>query len=324
MELRHLRYLLAVAEHHHFGRAAESLGIKQPPLSQQIQALEAELGVQLLVRSRHGSELTAAGELFAQHARAALASVEVASTEAQRAHRGDTGRLVIGFLPSAIDSLLPKVLAAFSSKWPHVALEPVEYMLTTDAVAALRQGTADWVVGRPPFTTGGIEDELSALPLLSDQINVVLPRSHPLAGRQHIEPSSLRGDRFILTPLEERPPRYWHMVCEAAGFEPTVAARVRGTHTVVGMVSANVGLGLIPQSARIAERADVAFVPTRPPVLAPPLTLVWRAGDEREISRKFLGIVRDVLRVTDKVMTGHALNRAYLTTLRKQVTQVRS
>jgi DNA-binding transcriptional LysR family regulator len=323
MELRHLRYFLAVAQHGHFGRAAESLGIRQPPLSQQIQALEGELGVQLFVRSHRGSELTPAGEAFAEHARHCLAAAESARSEAQRVARGDSGHLVIGFLPSAFDTVLPKVLATFTRRWPRVALEPVEFTLTSQAISELRRGSVDWVIGRPLIATASSEDDLLALRLTDDRISVVLPKSHPLASRSRISPASLRGERFILTPLEERFPRYWQMVCATAGFEPQVAARVQGVHTVVGMVAAGVGLGLVPQSAGTSARADVTFVPLSPPVLAPPLTLVWRKGDDRELSRRFLTVVRTVLHLTFDPVSGQQLDRDFLAALRQQLNRMK-
>lgn len=322
MELRHMRYVLAVAEHHNFGRAAASLGIRQPPLSQQIKALETELGVRLFIRSRDGSELTAAGEVFAEHARAALACAEAARTEAQRADRGDTGRLIIGFLPSAFDVLLPKILMAFTRRWPHVTLEPVEFLQTGDQVEALRRGAVDLAVGRPPVASFGPDDDLSALPLTSDLINVVMPLGHALARRSRVEPASLAAERFILTPLEERFPRYWQLVCAAAGFTPRVASRVQGVHTVIGLVAAGVGLGVVPGSAKGSARTDVSFVPLSPPVAAPPLALLWRSADGRPLRRRLVAVTRDVLHLGADEMTARTLDQVFLTALREQVSQV--
>ena len=220
-----MRYVLAVAEHRNFGRAAASLGIRQPPLSQQIKALETELGVRLFIRSRDGSELTAAGEVFAKHARAALACAEAARTEAQRADRGDTGKLIIGFLPSAFDVLLPKILMAFTRRWPHVTLEPVA----------------------------------------------------------------------------------------AAGFTPRVASRVQGVHTVIGLVAAGVGLGVVRGGAKGSARTDVSFVPLSPSVAAPPLALLWRSQDGRPLRRRFLAVTRDVLRLGADEMTARELDQVFLT-----------
>ncbi len=317
-----MRYLLAVAEHGHFGRAAEALGIKQPPLSQQIQSLEAELGVQLLVRSRHGSQLTAAGETFAVHARAALEAADAARRESQRVHRGESGRLIIGFLPSAFDTLLPKIFTTFARQWPQVTLQPIEFPLTTEAIAALRRGAIDWAIARPPLASAGVQDDLRALPLLQDQVNVVLPRSHALARRTELEPGALRADSFLITPLEERFPGYFQMICQAAGFEPTVAGRVKGAHTLVGMVAANLGVGLLPQSARAFATAGVVFTPLTPSVVAPPLTLIWRSSDNGALSRRFLVVVREVLQLDEDAVGGQDLNRGYLSLLRRQVSRI--
>lgn len=323
VELRHLRYVLALVEHHHFGRAAEALGIKQPPLSQQIQALEAEIGVQLFVRSRQGTEPTAAGSAFAERARVALAEVEAAKVEAQLIDRGEAGRLVIGFLPSAFDAVLPRVLAALARDRPRVTVQPVEFALTTDLVAALRRGTVDFAIGRPPLPPFGGVDDLQAVPLLQDQVNVVLPRTHPLSARASVRPVALSGEAFLITPLEERVPRYWQMICQAAGFEPRVAARVQGAHTVAGMVAAGLGVGVLPQSVRAFATADVVFLPLDPAVIAPPLTLLWRQGDTRPLTDRFLRLVREVLQVGTATSSGQEVNRAYLSSLRAQVNGIR-
>ncbi len=317
-----MRYLLAVAEHGHFGRAAEALGIKQPPLSQQIQSLEVELGVQLFVRSRQGSQLTPAGEAFAVHARAALEAADAARVESQRVDRGDAGRLVVGFLPSAFDTLLPRVFARLARRWPQVAVQPIEFPLTVEAVAALRRGTIDWAVGRPPLASSGVHDDLRALPLLEDQVNVVLPRTHPLARRTELELGALKSDSFLITPLEERFPGYFQMICRAASFEPTVAGRVQGAHTLVGMVASNFGIGLLPQSARAIARAGVVFTPLTPSIVAPPLTLIWRSSDDRVLSRRFLAVVREVLQLDQEAMNGQDLNSGYLRLLRAQVSRI--
>ncbi len=324
MELRHLRYFLAVAEHRHFGRAAASLGIKQPPLSQQIKSLETELGVQLLTRSAQGSEVTAAGEVFAHHARAALASAEAGRTEAQRAARGESGRVIVGFLPSAFDYLLPRVLRPFAERRPAVEIAVVEYLRTADQVGALTRGEVDVAIGRPMIASFGPDDALRALPLVNDQVHVVVPRGHPVARRSHVEPIQLRSEQFILTPLELRPPRYWHMICAAAGFEPLVVNDVQGVHTLVGMVAAGMGLGLVPESAKTSARTDVVFIPLTPPVLAPPLTLLWRADDDRELTARFVAVVRDVLQVGNDEMSGREVDRRFLAALREQSQRVRA
>ena len=321
MELRHLRYFLAVEEHRHFGRAAQALGIKQPPLSQQIQALEAELGLRLFVRTHQGATPTPAGQVFAEHARAAVAAARAAVLEAQRVERGDSGRLVVAFVASALDTVLPRVLSALTRRWPHVALEPVECVLSADAVAYVLTGRADLCVARPPVSPAGGPGALQALALHDDRINVVLPQGHALAGRSHLPVSRLRDEGFILTPLEERPPRYWHGLCGAAGFQPRVVGRLQGLHTLFGMIAAGVGIGLAPQSAR-TDRSDVVFVPLAPPVLAPPLTLLWRSHDERELRHRFVATTRDALHLTAPECDATDLDRRYRAALRDHTTRV--
>lgn len=322
MELRQLRYAVALAEYRHFGRAAEAAGIRQPPLSQQIQKLEEEVGVRLFRRSRQGTELTPAGEVFVSHARRALRAAESARAEAARVERGEVGSLVIGYLPSAVDMFLPGVFRVFRRRWRRIGLQPVEFTLTAEGVQAVRRGDVDCTFGRPVLPEASGEDDLAALQLFDDCINVVLPRSHPLAHRSDIRPYELRRQPFLLTPLEERFPRYWNMICQAAGFEPIIGSRVRGSHTVMGMVSAGLGVGILPESARAYARTDVVFKPLNPQIVAPPLTLIWRRNVEQGPLANFMETVRMTLHISNEVSTGHDLNRNYVETLRADVGRI--
>ncbi|GAA0896708.1 LysR family transcriptional regulator [Pseudonocardia zijingensis] len=312
MELRHLRYLVEVVRHEHFGRAARALGITQPPLSQQIQALEAEVGAPLLERTRHGVEPTAAGEAFLEHARAALAEADAALAAARRVARGEAGTVSVAFTPSAVDHVLPQFLTPLRRRWPDIVVRPAEYTLTLDAVAALVRGDADAVIGRLPVASAAGQASLLALPLQEDRVDVVLPRNHPLAGRDRVPVARLRDESFVLTPLEERHPRYWHVACRAAGFEPRIAGLVHGVHTLAGVVAAGLGVGLAPQSTQRRGTPGAVFVPVSPAVLAPPLTLVWRADDRSESLARVVGTIRTVLGVEAEPQDAVAVDRAYV------------
>lgn len=324
MELRHLRYFLAVTEHGSFTRAAAALGIQQPPLSAQIHVLEAALGVELFARTRTGSALTVAGEAFAPHARAAVASAETAAREAQRAWRGEVGQVVVGFLASAFDSLLPKILKVFVAKWPDLKIVPVEFNNTTEGIDALRRGSYDFAIARPLLARGSASDDLVVLPLSDDRLNIVVSSSHRLAGRAQVEIGSLEHERFIMTPMEERRPRYWHAACTAAGFEPQVAAAAQGMTTVTGMAAAGVGVGLVPQSAASSTRKDIAFIPVIPLVPAPPLALVWRQDTEREIHSRFIAVTRDVTGLGLEAITGQQFDGRFAAKVRAHADQLRA
>jgi DNA-binding transcriptional LysR family regulator len=323
MELRHLRYFLAVAEHGNFTLAAAELGIQQPPLSAQIHALEAELGVELFARTRTGSALTAAGEAFTPHARAAIAAADTAAREAQRAWRGEVGQVVVGFLSSAFDSLLPKILKVFVAKWPGVKITPVEFSNTAEGIDALRRGSYDFAIARPFLARGSASDDLAVLPLSDDRLTIVVSSSHRLAGHPQAEIGSLEHERFIMTPMEQREPRYWHAACAAAGFEPQVAATAQGMTTVTGMAAAGVGVGLVPQSAASSPRRDIVFVPVVPLVPAPPLALVWRRHAEREPQSRFLAVTRDVTGLGQEAITGQQFDRQFAANVRRHADQLR-
>jgi len=319
MELRHIRYFKALAKCGHFGRAAASLGIHQPPLSQQIKALEEELGVQLFSRTSSGTFLTAAGKVFDDLTVDVLEVIDRASRETARTARGEAGRLVLGFLGSAFHVLLPKVLGAFRLRWPDVSVEPVEFLRTADQMVALGRGTIDVAIGRPPISHSSTRGTISAVALSADLVRVVLPSSHRLAANKLLTPRQLMNEQFVLTPLEERFPFYWHMACTAAGFEPIVVARVRGADTVIGMVAAHIGLAVIPDSAAATWRKDVVFLPLRPEIVAPPLTLMWRTDDETPMRQNFEAVVRRFLRLTNPAMTDQAYDTQYLYALQASV-----
>ena len=177
MELRHLRYFVAVAEERHFGRAAARLHIAQPPLSQQIRRLEAELGEPLLYRTTRSVELSPAGEVLLERSREILAAVDAAVDDARRAARGEYGRLAIGFTGSSTYEMLPSLAAALRRELPGVVLDLRGELLTPAQVARLLDGTLDLGLLRPPVHERDLDTEV----LRSEPLIAVLPESHPLA-----------------------------------------------------------------------------------------------------------------------------------------------
>ncbi|MFD9891472.1 LysR family transcriptional regulator [Amycolatopsis sp. NPDC059027] len=312
MELRHLTYFLALADLRHFGRAAAAVGIRQPPFSQQIKQLEEELCVRLVDRGPRGSELTAAGEVFADHARAVLDAVERSRLETRRVARGEVGKIEIAALTSSFATVLPRVLRALRGKHPEVVAHPVEYQRTADAVQAVLDGVADVAFGRPPLSTVQGPGTLLAMPLGMEQAVVIMARDHALAGEKSVPIAALRNQKFILTPLEERFPQYFHLACAAAGFQPELAARVQGVQAVVGMVAAGQGVAVIPESAVLPGRLDVVFRPIAPAVVAPPLCLIWLARDTAATTTMFSELVRHSLKLTGTPLSEHDLDRGYL------------
>jgi DNA-binding transcriptional LysR family regulator len=202
MELRHIRYFLAVAEERHFTRAAAKIGIGQPPLSQQIKDLEAEIGAPLFHRVAHGAELTSAGEAFLQAVKEMPTLAERATKAARRAARGETGSLRLGYTPSAtFNAAVPSAIRAFRRAYPEVDLT-LEEANTTPLVTGLREGTLDAVFVRPG--TSGTE-ELQLRRLSDDPIVVALPKRHSAAALKEIDLAILKGDPFLLFPREIAP-----------------------------------------------------------------------------------------------------------------------
>jgi DNA-binding transcriptional LysR family regulator len=213
MELRHLRYFVAVAEELHFGRAAERLYIAQSALSQQIFSLEAEIGIQLLERTKRRVQLTAAGQAFLEDARNIIHQVEQAIERSQRVAKGEIGQLRIGFTILALHSVLPPMLATFQNRYPDVKL--ILHEMTTQAqLEALRHQQIDVGFLHPPILHPPIsnsptkEQDLELLEIKTEPMIVALPSQHPLAQRKRLTMRSLSPYPLIIHPRHEGPVLY--------------------------------------------------------------------------------------------------------------------
>jgi len=258
MELRHLRYYVAVAEECHFGRAAARLHIAQPPLSQQIKQLEAELGVQLLVRSTRRVELTAAGERFLVRARDLLTQAEAAVDEARRVAVGEVGRVAIGFTGTATYELLPSLSRALRTELPGVELDLRGEMLTPSQTEALLDRRIDIGLLRPPV--GDVD--LTTRDLRQEPLIAVLPESHPLAAGTHVDIADLRGETLVGYPSQHRSVIHDAVIeaCRSAGFVPQ-AAEVAETSTLVSFVAAGLGIALVPRSVQHLRITGATYRP---------------------------------------------------------------
>jgi DNA-binding transcriptional LysR family regulator len=290
MEARHLRYALALAEHQHFGRAAASLGIAQPPLSTQIAGLEREVGERLFERTPRGVFPTAAGDAFLVRARRALEEMTSATVDAGRAARGETGRLRIGFIGSALLDPLPSVLAPFRRAHPEVALTMTE-AASPESTAALLAGTLDVAVGRGAPVGPGAET-LVTVAIKTDDLVAVVAATHPLAGQRQIGIEQLLGERLIISPPGSEP---WvaavlRELFPAQSLEDAINAR--DVHTIVGLAACEAGVGLGPSSIRRIDRRDVRFCRVTPPVRLPDLHLSFRAHDRSPVLAAFLQVLR--------------------------------
>jgi DNA-binding transcriptional LysR family regulator len=278
MELRHLRYYVAVAEECHFGRAAQRLHMAQPPLSQQIKQLEAELGVILLTRSTRKVELTPAGAVYLDHARAILARVDLAADEVSRVAAGHLGRLAIGFTGSATYDVLPMLARVLREDLPGIDLDLKGEMLTPDQVAGLLDHSLDIGFLRPPVRNPDLEVRV----LRREPLIAVLPASHSLAAKANVRLADLREEPFICYPSHHRSVVYESVIdaCEKAGFVPADIHEVAETSTLVSFVAAGLGVALVPSSVQHLSITGAVFLPLAGTTEEVQLAVAIRRGDE--------------------------------------------
>ena len=259
MELRHLRYYVAVAEERHFGRAAARLNMAGPPLSQQIRALEAELGVQLLRRSTRRVDLTDAGEAYLARARAVLADVEEAGREAHAVAAGTLGRLVVACVGSATYSLLPRLARGLAEELPGIDFEFRGEVLVPNQVRQLADGSVDIALLRPPVH----DPALRVVELRRDRLLVAVPADDPLARRRSVRISDLAGRDLVMHAGRAGSVMREKVVtlCRESGFEPRVRAEVDETSTLVALVAGGLGAAIVPAPVTSLGLAGVSYLP---------------------------------------------------------------
>ncbi|PIB41168.1 LysR family transcriptional regulator [Pseudomonas sp. 2822-15] len=297
MELRHLRYFIRVAEERHFTRAAARLNMQQPPLSQQIRALEQELGFDLFKRHPKGVDLTAGGRVFLEEAQAILARVEHGALKASRVAQGIEGTLAIGFTSSAAaHALIPRIIRAYRERYPAVELsinEGSARELTENAI----EKRIDVGILRAPVST---HPSLAFHRLLNEEMLLVLPTGHPLLANADsaIPLAALKDERFILVRRPGAPGMYANLItaCQNAGFEPKIAFEVERMLTNVSLVAAGEGISVVPASMRDVHRDSVVYCrikDARPKLLAP-ITLVRRTFNPSAPLQNFIGLAREL------------------------------
>ena len=261
IELRHLRYFVAVAEDLHFGRAAERLGISQPPLSQQILALERTLGARLFERTTRRVGLTEAGRLFFAEAKEVLAKVEHAAAMAERVHRGEAGELRVGFFGSApFVTDFQRLVYGFRSSHPDVHLD-LQEMPTFQQVDALLEGRLDVGFVRP---LGPTPEALVLTELCREPLMAVMRPDHPLASTSGALPiSALAGEPFVLYARGIGTGLYQQVIdlCRNAGFAPQVRQEANATPTMMGLVAAGLGVSILPASLERLKFDGARFRP---------------------------------------------------------------
>ncbi|MDQ2642073.1 MAG: LysR family transcriptional regulator [Pseudomonadota bacterium] len=285
MELRQLRYFMAVAEAGNFSRAAANLHMSQPPLSTQVKALEDELGVRLLERSNHGATLTPAGAAFLEEARAALTRLESARRRAQLVGKGDIGMLSVGFVSIADYGVLPSALKSFRAAFPQVEVQLHE--LTTDAqIRELRANRLDMGIALAPVD----DTELEFRRLHDEELVLALPSAYR-AGRAQdaIDLRLLATESFIVPPRDIAPGLHDVIIaqCRAAGFTPRITQHARQMQTVISLVSSGMGFALVPSSVRNLNRAGVQYRRLRGKAASVELGIVTRRRENGLLSERF-------------------------------------
>jgi DNA-binding transcriptional LysR family regulator len=291
MELRHLRYFLAVAEELNFTRAAKRLNIAQPPLTQQIKALEAEMGVTLFDRTRYRVELTDAGRSFVPQVARILADVRNAVLIAKQAAAGEVGHVRIGFTESAsFNPLVTATFRSFRAAYPEVELS-LEESPSTVLATALREGRIDAAFVRPPLRTG----EGIALHLIDEEEMVVaIPSNHPLAQRPDLDIRDLAEETFVLYPRTERPGLADTVIaaCEKAGFAPKVKQYTPQLSSTINLVAASLGISIVPRSMRGLQPEAVTYKRLRDPKLTALLGVAHRTGESSAPVLRFVETAR--------------------------------
>jgi DNA-binding transcriptional LysR family regulator len=250
IELRHLRYFLAVAETLHFSKAARRLGMAQPPLSQQIKRLEQLLGHALFERTTRGAKLTPAGQLLARRARSTMEKVDEDLAQVRRLGRGEEGTLTVGFSGSVMFTELPAAIQSFRRRYPKVELRLRE-LVTSAQIAALLNGQIDLAFLRDGDPTEGIR----IATLLNEKYVAVLPEAHPLALRKTLNVKALEGEPFVMFARRMGPLAYDRTIacCERGGFRPNIVQDAPQWLTLVRLVAAGLGVTLAPACvARVA------------------------------------------------------------------------
>lgn len=297
MELRHLRYFVAVAEELNVTRAAARLRVAQPALSSQIKDLEEELQTPLLQRGRTGVQLTRAGKAFYLRARSILAQTVEAANEARTAAGAITGSLVLGF-PSGIHlNYLVPAIDNFQQEHPKVEFDYF-HGLPAHQLKALRENRIDVAFITLPAPLEGLAHHV----IMRVFHQVVLPRKHRLAKRQSFELTDLRGEDFVFCTRESRPEFYdeFFRHCANAGFRPRVVKEVGGYPTnMLGLISVGLGLSVLPYFEKVERISGLVWRPLTKPRLWVDFGLVWRGQAASPVAQQFVATCQKLFRVAE-------------------------
>jgi DNA-binding transcriptional LysR family regulator len=288
MELRHLRYFLALADELHFGRAAQRLSITQPPLSLNIQQLEASIGARLFDRDSKGVRLTAAGAAFRDAAQALLAKAEEARLLARDIEAGSVGRVRVGFVGSVLFRGLPQWLDRFHASHPRIDIALSE-LNSQEQIDALVRDELDVAF----VHTARVPAELRTVLVHADRFLCCVPETHALARRRKVSLLQLRDEPFVLFSRQASPDYYTRIIemCGARGFYPRVRHEVRHWLSVVSLVSQGMGVSVVPAPLQRSGMAGAVFRPFVETTMASEVFCAWKAKTDHPARERFLELL---------------------------------
>ena len=291
IDLRHLRYFLAVAEELHFGHAAKRLHMAQPPLSQQIRRLEMEIGHPLFVRTSRSVTLTPAGKSLLERARRTLHRVDEDVEAVRSVARGDVGLLKVGFVGSAMLTSLPSILGKYRRLYPRVQLHLDEFH-TSMLLEALRDGSVDVALARD----SGTAEDLHVERAFVEPFLAVVPQKHVLASRKIIPIRLLRDEPFVFFPRAAGSYAWENTIrlCEQAGFHPNIVQEAPQWLTVVRLVGAGLGVTIFPASVAQILSPDVVCRKLSPSGGATSIDLVYRMQESSPLVDRFCALARGI------------------------------
>ncbi len=293
IDLKQLKYFLAVAEEKSFSRAAERLHISQPPLSQQIMKLESELGVKLFTRTTRSFELTVAGRALMVEAAELLGKMRMTIDTIRQIDRGEVGRLRVGIVGSAMWGPIPGLLEQFQSQYPRVTWT-IHELGPNDQWEALRARQIDVGFWREPRIEPDVLKQANLRQDLCsrEDVCVAISERHPLARQDAIELIDIAHEPMLTLHLDQSAePRYLIQCCVNAGFEPTIFQEAAEPQTLLAMVGAGLGVALLPQTTSRIGWPGVRFLPVRTNAPSANLYITYLAQDDAPVVRAFLNIL---------------------------------
>jgi DNA-binding transcriptional LysR family regulator len=291
MELRHLKYFVAVAEELNFARAARRVHIAQPSLTKQIQQLEQELGFPLFYRTKKKVELLDTGHVLFDEAQRLLLQAEKAIQSVQKTHTAQSGRLVIGFSPSATPEVLPRILRKYHALYPNVVVDLVEITAPKSAALLLESTMSVALVRSPSFAS---REQFCFETILRERFVVALPDSHRLALQESIRIKTLANEPLIVPPLK---PGWGYsdaifQIFRDHAIEPRIAEEATQALAVITLVAGGFGVALVPASLSNLRVPGVTYRPIEGRSRITELTVVWKRDSRASTLRAFIDTVR--------------------------------